>query len=68
MGLDFLRLRFFVSQGRKNSVRDKVIGKRWVCLERYPLHGQHAVCLSRQERPGEKHSLFSSWPDSKPPA
>ena len=32
--LDLLRLRFFVSQHRKNSVRDKVMGKKWIYLER----------------------------------
>ena len=25
-----------MSHRRKNSVRDKVIGKKWICLERHP--------------------------------
>ena len=29
-----------MSHGRKNSVRDKVIGKKWIYLERNTLHRQ----------------------------
>ena len=29
-----LKLRFLMSHCRKNSVRDKVIGKKWIYLER----------------------------------
>ena len=29
-----MKLRFLMSHHRKNSVRDKVIGKKWTCLER----------------------------------
>ena len=29
-----MRLRFLMSCHRKNSVRDKVIGKKWIYLER----------------------------------
>ena len=28
--MDLLRFRFFLSYRRKNSVRDKVIGKKWI--------------------------------------
>ena len=35
-----LNLRFFMSHWRKNSVRDKVIGKKWTYLERNTLHRQ----------------------------
>ena len=37
-----LRLRLFVSQHRRNSVREKVIGKKWIYLERNTLH-RHGV-------------------------
>ena len=46
-----MKLRFFTSCRRENSVRDKVRGKKWVYLERYTLHRQNAVCLKRQEQP-----------------
>ena len=36
----FLKLRFLMSHGRKNSVRDKVIGKKWIYLERNTLPRQ----------------------------
>ena len=48
-----------MSQCRKNSMRDILIGKRWVCLERCTLHRQHAAYLSRQEWPGEKYTPCS---------
>ena len=35
---DLLKLRFLMSLGRKNSVRDKVIGKKWIYLERNTYH------------------------------
>ena len=31
---DLMKLRFLMSHHRKNSVRDKVIGKKWIYLER----------------------------------
>jgi len=31
---DLMKLRFLISHGRKNSVRDKVIYKKWIYLER----------------------------------
>ena len=37
---DLMKLRFFMSHGRKNSVRDKVIGKKWTYLERNTLQRQ----------------------------
>ena len=42
---DLTNLRFFMSLGRKNSVRDKVIGNRWIYLERYIFHRQNVVRL-----------------------
>ena len=47
----FLKLRLLTSCSRKNSVRDKVIGKNWIYLERYTFHRQNAVYLKRQDRP-----------------
>ena len=35
--------RFFMSQHRKNSARSKVIGKKWIYLERYIFYRQNAV-------------------------
>ena len=32
-----------MSHRRKNSVRDKVIGKKWICLERHPTD-KHVGC------------------------
>ena len=43
-----IKLRFLMSHPRKNSVRDKVIGKKWIYSdsERNTLHRQ-SVCLHR---------------------
>ena len=38
-----MTLRFLMSHHRKNSVRDKVMGKKWIYLERSTLHGQSAI-------------------------
>ena len=35
---DLMKLRLLMSYLRKNSVRDKVIGKKWIYLERNILH------------------------------
>ena len=32
-------------------MRDKVIGKKWIYLERYTFHRQNVVCLKKQEQP-----------------
>ena len=40
-----------MSQHRKNSVRDKVIGKKWIYLERNTPHRQSVGHLRRQEQP-----------------
>ena len=53
---DLMKLRFFTSQHRKNSVRDKVIGEKWIYLERDTFHRQDVVHLKKQERPWEKHA------------
>ena len=38
-----VNLRFLISCCRKNSVRDKVIGKKWVYLQRNTLHRVWAI-------------------------
>ena len=44
---DLMKLRFFTSCHRKISVRDKVIGKKWIYLERYTFHRQNAILFKR---------------------
>ena len=39
-----------MSHHRKNSVRDKVIGKKWIYLERNTLHRQSVGHLGRGTR------------------
>ena len=46
-----MKLRFLMSHCRKNSVRNKVIGKKWTYLERITLHRQSVDHLRRQEQP-----------------
>ena len=41
----------FIFHGRKNSVRDKVMGKKWIYLERNTLPRQSVGHLRRGERP-----------------
>ena len=45
-----MKLRFLMSHHRKNSVRDKVMGKKWIYLERSALHSQTVGHLRRWER------------------
>ena len=47
---DLMELRFLMSHHRKNSVRDKVIGKKWIYLEINTLHRQSMGHLRRRER------------------
>ena len=44
-----MNLRFLMSHRRKHSVRDEVIGKKWIYLERHTLHRVRAT--SEGERP-----------------
>ena len=44
-----MKLRFLMSHRWKNSVRDRVIGKKWICLERDMLHRQSVAHLQRWE-------------------
>ena len=50
--------RFFISQLRRNSMRGKVVGQKWIYLERYTFHRKNAVCLKRQE---QSQGVGSSW-------
>ena len=59
---DLMQLRFFMSQHRRDSVRDKVIGKKWIYSERYTFHRQNAVGLKRREWPPNVGWLvFMDW-------
>ena len=44
--LDLLRLRSFASHHRKNSVRDKMIGKKWILFRE--KHTPQTECRPRQ--------------------
>ena len=48
-----------MSHGRKNSVRDKVIGRKWIDLERNTLHRQSVGHLRRREAP--KYGMVSFY-------
>ena len=48
-----------MSHGRKNSVRDKVMGKKWIYLERNTLHRQSVGRLRRRE--ALKYGLVSFY-------
>ena len=45
-----MNLRFLMSRCRKNSVRDKMIGKKWIYLERNTLHRVWAISESERAR------------------
>ena len=45
-----MKLRFLMSHHRKNSVRDKVIGKKWIYLERNTLHRVWAISEGKRPR------------------
>ena len=54
-----MKLRFLMSHHRKNSVRDKMTGKKWTYLERNTLHRQSVGHLRRWEQPqGTGLSVF----------
>ena len=54
-----MKLRFLMSHHRKNSVRDKVIGKKWLYLERNIIHRQHGP--SWKERVPSKYGVVSFY-------
>ena len=50
-----------MSRCRKNSARDKVMGKKWIYLERYTLH-RRVWPISEGERPQNMEWLvFMGW-------
>ena len=49
---DLMKLRFLISHRRKNSVRDKVTGKKWIYLERNTLHRQCGPSQKVRKAPG----------------
>ena len=51
---DLMKLRFLTSHGRKNSVRDKMIHKKWMYLERNTLHTQNMGVLCFPYWKGER--------------
>ena len=44
---DLMKLRSLMSHHRKNSVRHKVIGMKWICSERNTFHRQDCGPLQR---------------------
>ena len=50
-----MKLRFLISHHRKNSVRDKVIGKQWIYSER------QSVGPSQRVRAASKCSVVSYY-------
>ena len=52
-----MKITFLMFHHRKNSVRDKVIGKEWIYPEKYTSHRQNMICLKRWEWPWEKQTL-----------
>ena len=48
-----------LASSQKNSERDKVLGKKWIYLERYTLHRQSVGHLRRREAP--KYGVVSFY-------
>lgn len=46
-----MKLRFFMSGLRKNSMRDKVIGKQWIKLGRYTFYRENVVLSKAKVAP-----------------
>ena len=60
--LDLMRLKFLMSHHRRNSVRDKVIGQKWICLERGTLCRQWTGQLRRRQQAWNMAWLvFMGW-------
>ena len=55
-----MKPRFLMSNRRKNSVRNKVIGKKWMYLEKKTLHRQN-VGLSKMVRVALKNCMVSFY-------
>ena len=57
--MDLLRIRFFVSHGRRNSVGDKVIGKKWILFRR--KHTPQSVGRRRGQVEAVKCAVISFY-------
>ena len=54
-----MKLRFLISHFRKNSVRDKVLGKKWIYLEE---HSPQTECgLPQQVRVAPEYRAVSFY-------
>ena len=42
-----MKFRFFMAHHRKNSLRDEVVAKKWINLEKHTLHKQNANCIKK---------------------
>ena len=62
---DLMKPRFLMSHCRKNSVRDKVIGKKWIYLERNTLQRESVGHLRRWEALKYGWFIFMGWVTSK---
>ena len=60
---DLMKLRFLMSHRGKNSVRDKVIGKKWIYSERNTLHIQRQSMghCRWQRQPRNMWLAFMGW-------
>ena len=47
-----LKITFLMFHHRKNSVRDKAIGKEWIYSEKYTFHRQNVICLKGENGRG----------------
>ena len=56
---DLMKLRFLIAQHTSYSVRDKVIGKKWIYLENNTLHGQ--IGPPQKVRVASKCGVFSFY-------
>ena len=55
---DLMKLRFLISHRRKHSVRDKVMGKKWIYLERNTLQTEYGPSQKMRKHQGMGLSVF----------
>ena len=62
-----MKLKFLMPYHRENSLRDKVIGRMWIYLEKNTLHRESVWAISKGERaPGyEVVSFYKGGPFHK---
>ena len=59
---ELLKLRFFMSLCRKYKVRDKVVGKKWISLERYTSYRRtYRWSISENESSLGKNTFHRAW-------